>query len=161
MEARLHPESGRVESEEERADRNLTELLGELRVALPGVQVLFAFLLIVPFNPGFPEVTPFQEKLYLVTLLLAAAASAFLIAPSVHHRVLFRQQEKEYLVVSANRLVLAGLGFLALAMICAVTLVTDVVFGTAMTVVVTVLGVVLFGVLWYLLPLRRRTQLSR
>jgi hypothetical protein len=156
MEGREHPESGRVESEEERADRNLGELLGELRVALPGVQVLFAFLLIVPFNPGFPEVTPFQQKLYLVTLLLAAAASAFLIAPSVHHRILFRQQEKEYLVVTANRLVVIGLGCLALAMTAAVVLVTDVVFSSTTTLVVGILVGLAFAALWYLVPLRRR-----
>jgi Family of unknown function (DUF6328) len=155
MEVREHPESGRVESEQERADRNLSELLGELRVALPGVQVLFAFLLVVPFNPGFPDVTPFQQKLYLVTLLLAAAASAFLIAPSVHHRILFRQQEKEYLVVTANRLVVIGLGCLALAMTAAVVLVTDVVFSSTTTVMVGILVGLAFAALWYLLPLRR------
>jgi Family of unknown function (DUF6328) len=156
-----HPETGREETPDERADRNLTELLGELRVALPGVQVLFAFLLVVPFNPGFPEVTQFQQKLYLVTLLLAAAASAFLIAPSVHHRILFRQQEKEYLVVTANRLVVIGLGCLALAMNAAVVLVTDVVFGTATTVVVGILVGLAFAALWYVVPVRRRMQLAR
>jgi hypothetical protein len=160
MEARPHPESGRVESEQERADRNLSELLGELRVALPGVQVLFAFLLVVPFNPGFPDVTPFQQKLYLVTLLLAAAASAFLIAPSVHHRILFRQQEKEYLVVTANRLVVIGLGCLALAMTAAVVLVTDVVFSSTTTVIVGVFVGLAFAALWYLLPLRRLTRVG-
>ena len=161
MEGGRHPETGRVESEEERLDRNLQELLGELRVALPGVQVLFAFLLVVPFNPGFADVTPFQEKLYIVTLLLAAAASAFLIAPSVHHRIVFRQQDKDYLVVTANRLVIVGLGFLALAMVCSVVLVTDVVFGTAMTIVVGALTGLAFSLLWYVLPLRRRAQISR
>jgi hypothetical protein len=155
-----HPESGRVESEEERADRNLSELLGELRVALPGVQVLFAFLLVVPFNPGFPDVTSFQQNLYLATLLLAAAASAFLIAPSVHHRILFRRQEKEYLVVTANRLVVIGLGCLALAMTAAVVLVTDVVFGSSTTLVVGILVGVAFAALWYLVPLRRRAKLD-
>jgi hypothetical protein len=161
MEAPQHPETGRAESEQERVDRNLSELLGELRVALPGVQVLFAFLLVVPFNPRFSTVTPFQEKLYIVTLLLAAAASAFLIAPSVQHRIVFRQQDKEYLVLMANRLVLVGLGFLALAMTGAMVLVTDVVFGTAMTVVVAVLVGLMFAALWYLMPVWRRLQLER
>jgi hypothetical protein len=161
MEAQPHPETGRPESEEERADRNLEELLGELRVALPGVQVLFAFLLVVPFNPGFDAVTAFQKKLYLVALLLAAAASAFLIAPSVHHRILFRQQEKEYLVVTANRLVVVGLGFLALAMTASIVLVTDVVFSPATTVVVGSLVGLAFAALWYLLPLQRRAKLNR
>jgi Family of unknown function (DUF6328) len=161
MEAEPHPETGRMESEEERIDRNLSELLGELRVALPGVQVLFAFLLIVPFNPRFSSATSFQEALYFIALLLSAAASAFLIAPSVQHRILFRQQDKEYLVVTANRLVLIGLGFLALAMIAAVVLVTDVVFGTTTTTVVGIGGGVMFAVLWYALPLKRRLELDR
>ena len=79
---------------QERVDRNLHELLEELRVALPGVQVLFAFLLTVPFAQRFATVTPFQQNVYFATLLCAAAASAFLIAPSAHHRVQFRQQDK-------------------------------------------------------------------
>src|SRR5206468_5900239 len=99
-----HPHTGRDETDWERADRNLQELLGELRVALPGVQVLFAFLLVVPFNQRFADVTDFQEKLYFVSLLLTAGASAFLIAPTVHHRLEFRLQDKEYIVVVANRL---------------------------------------------------------
>ena len=107
-----HPETGRFESPEERADRNLNELLGELRIALPGVQVLFAFLLVVPFNQRFVDDTGFQEKLYLATLLCAAAASAFLIAPPMHHRISFRRQDKEYLVVGSNRLATVGLTLL-------------------------------------------------
>src|SRR4051794_37595741 len=82
---------GRNETEKERLDRNLNELLGELRVALPGVQVLFAFLLAVPFNQGFSKATQFQKDIYLVTLLLTAAASALLIAPSAYHRLMFRR----------------------------------------------------------------------
>jgi hypothetical protein len=156
-----HPETGRLESEEERADRNLQELLGELRIALPGVQVLFAFLLVVPFNQRFVEVSAFQEKLYLATLLFAAAASAFLIAPTVHHRISFRRQDKEYLVVSANRLALIGLTLLAIAMTGAIVLVTDVIFGSATTLVAGVLVGALFAVLWYAVPIRRRVQLDR
>jgi hypothetical protein len=161
MEARPHPETGRLESDEERIDRNLSELLGELRVALPGVQVLFAFLLIVPFNPRFSSATSFQEKLYFVTLVLSAAASAFLIAPSVHHRILFRQQDKGYLVVTANRLVLIGLGFLALAMTAAVVLVTDVVFDAVATAVVGIFVGAIFAGIWYAMPLKRRLELDR
>jgi hypothetical protein len=152
----LHPETLRVESNEERADRNLQELLGELRVALPGVQVLFAFLLVVPFNQRFVDVTPFQEKLYFVTLLLTAASSAFLIAPTVHHRIAFRTQDKEYIVVRANRLALVGTVLLALAMTGAIMLVTDVLFGTATVVVAASMVALLFLVLWYALPVRRR-----
>src|SRR3954452_18766272 len=104
-----HPEARRGETDLERAGRNLTDLLGELRVALPGVQVLFAFLLVVPFNTGFSRATGFQEKVYLVTLLCTAGASICLIAPSVHHRIVFRLQEKEHIVREANRLALIGL----------------------------------------------------
>jgi uncharacterized protein DUF6328 len=157
---RVHPQTGRPETEQERVDRNLNELLGELRVALPGVQVLFAFLLVVPFNQRFPEVTDFQEKVYFVTLLCTAAASAFLIAPSVHHRITFRRQDKEYLVLMANRLAVIGLTFLAIAMTGVILLVTDVLFGTATTIVATALVGLMFAVLWYALPLRRRMELG-
>jgi membrane-bound acyltransferase YfiQ involved in biofilm formation len=153
-----HPETGRLESEEERADRNLSELLGELRIALPGVQVLFAFLLVVPFNQRFARVTDFQEKLYLATLLCAAAASAFLIAPSVHHRISFRRQDKEYLVVASNRLAVVGLTLLAIAMTGAIVLVTDVIFSATTTLVAGVLVGAVFAVLWYAVPLRRRAS---
>jgi uncharacterized membrane protein YiaA len=152
----VHPETGRSESEQERVDRNLAELLGELRVALPGVQVLFAFLLVVPFNQRFVKVTDFQEKIYFVTLLCTAAASAFLIAPSVHHRIEFRRQDKEYIVVTANRLAIVGLAFLAVAMTGVILLVTDVLFGTLTTVLASVVVGGMFTVLWYLIPLRRR-----
>jgi amino acid transporter len=151
----VHPETGRPESEAERADRNLQELLGELRVALPGVQVLFAFLLVVPFNQRFAKVTDFQEKIYFVTLLCTAAASAFLIAPSVHHRIAFRRQDKEWLVTTANRLAIVGLSFLAVAMTGVIMLVTDVLFGAPVVAAATALVALLFAVLWYLIPLRR------
>src|ERR1041384_5077086 len=95
---------GRDETELERADRNLTELLGELRVALPGVQVLFAFLLIVPFNDRFSDANAFQRDLYLGTLICTAFASALLIAPSMNHRLEFRHGDKEHLVEISNRL---------------------------------------------------------
>jgi uncharacterized protein DUF6328 len=142
------------ESQRKRIDRNLMELLGELRVALPGVQVLFAFLLVVPFNQRFREVTPFQEKVYFVTLLCTAAASVFLIAPSVHHRM----TKKEQIVGLADNLALVGLTFLAVAMTGVLLLVTDFLFGTVTTVVVTAAVFVLFSLVWYAIPLRRRPQ---
>jgi Family of unknown function (DUF6328) len=157
----MHPETGREETPDERADRNLTELLGELRVALPGVQVLFAFLLVVPFNRGFDDVTQFQKDLYLGTLLCAAGATAFLIAPVVQHRLSFRRQDKEYLVLAANRLAIVGLTLLALAMIGAIVLATDYIFGVAVTVVAGILVTATFAVLWYAVPLRRRMELDR
>ena len=150
--------SGRDESESERLDRNLQELLGELRVALPGVQVLFAFLLVVPFNNRFAGLSPGQERLYLITLMCAGFASALLIAPTAQHRITFRMQEKEWIVLAGNRLAIAGLGFLALAMTGAVGLVTDVVYGGATAIACAGLVGLLFAFLWYALPIRRRAQ---
>ncbi len=150
--------SGRSETEEERLDRNLGELLGELRVALPGVQVLFAFLLVVPFNPRFTTLSSGQKHLYLASLLFAGVASALLIAPAAHHRVTFRLQDKRYLVLAANRLAIVGLACLAIAMTAAIALVTDVVFDTD-TAIAAAAGIgLLFLSLWGLLPLRRRMR---
>ena len=112
--------SGREESEAERLDRNLGELLQELRVALPGVQVLFAFLLAVPFQQNFTTISEFEKKVYFATLLLTALSAALLIAPSAYHRLTFRYQQKHRLVFISNRLAIAGLGTLALAMTCAI-----------------------------------------
>jgi Na+/melibiose symporter-like transporter len=151
--------SGRQETEEERLDRNLSELLQELRVALPGVQVLFAFLLAVPFQQNFSSISEFDKKVYFATLLLTALASALLIAPSAYHRLTFRYQQKGRLVFVANRLAIAGLAALALAMTCAVMLITNVLFGTvATTIVTTVLVLTMFLVLWAVLPLKRRLR---
>jgi hypothetical protein len=130
------------------------ELLNELRVALPGVQVLFAFLLVVPFNQRFAATTSFQRGVYFTTLMLTASASVFLIAPSVHHRLLFRLQEKEHIVLIANRLSLIGLTLLAVAVTGVVLLVTDFVLGDLAAIVVTCAIAVLFAVVWYTIPLR-------
>ena len=149
--------SGRDETEDERLDRNLGELLQELRVALPGVQVLFAFLLAVPFQQNFTKTSEFDKKVYFATLLLTALAAALLIAPSAYHRLTFRYQQKGRLVFVANRLSIAGLAILALAMTCAVMLITNVLFGTvATTVITTLLVLTMFFVLWAVLPLKRR-----
>jgi membrane-associated HD superfamily phosphohydrolase len=152
--------SGREETEDQRLDRNLSELLQELRVALPGVQVLFAFLLAVPFQQNFTEITPFQEKAYFGTLLCTAISAALLISPSSYHRMTFRYQQKEHLVFLANRLTIVGLGFLALAMTGAIMLITDVLFGAVATAVTTTGAAAMFAVLWYLMPLRRRLSLE-
>jgi hypothetical protein len=154
--------SGRDETEGERLDRNLNELLQELRVAIPGVQVLFAFLLVVPFQQAFTMVTPFQERVYFVALLSTAICAALLISPTAYHRMTFRQQQKRHLVNVANRLALVGLGFLALALTATILLITDVVFGATETVVVTTtLAFLLYLLFWYLLPLRRRLTAAR
>jgi Family of unknown function (DUF6328) len=152
--------AGRDETEEERLDRNYVELLNELRVALPGVQVLFAFLLGVPFTQRFTALAPYQEDIYFGTLICAAAATAFLIAPSAQHRLEFRLQDKRHIVFLANRLAIVGLTFLALAMTGVVLLVTDFIFGTLATTIATTMTALLFALLWYVLPLRRRLELQ-
>jgi len=148
--------SGREESEAERLDRNLGELLQELRVALPGVQVLFAFLLAVPFQQEFTKISEFEKKVYFATLLLTALSAALLIAPSAYHRLTFRYQQKHRLVFVSNRLAIAGLATLALAMTCAILLITHLLFGTVATVVTVAAALATFIVLWAVLPLKRR-----
>jgi cation transport ATPase len=146
------------ETEKERLDRNLMELLGELRVALPGVQVLFAFLLAVPFQAGFVRVTAFQRDVYFFTLCCALLATVCLIAPTPFHRLTFRLHQKRALVAIANRLTIAGLGFVALAMTSVILLISDVLFGTVAVVVATLSTAVLFVMLWGVLPLRHRRR---
>jgi len=153
--------SGRDETDVERADRNLNELLGELRVALPGVQVLFAFLLIVPFNSRFADVSAFQEDVYFATLICTALASALLIAPSMHHRLEFRHGDKAHLVTVANRLTIAGLTLIAVGMTGVMVLITDFLFGTVATVVASAGLALSFAWLWYLMPLRRLRRIER
>jgi cation transport ATPase len=148
------------ETEKERLDRNLMELLGELRVALPGVQVLFAFLLAVPFAQGFTRVTAFQRDVYFFTLCCALAGTVCLIAPTPFHRLTFRLHQKRALVSIANRLTIAGLALVALAMTGVMLLISDVLFGTATAVVATALAATLFVVLWGVLPLRHRRRRS-
>jgi hypothetical protein len=146
------------ESEKARLDRNLLELLNELRVALPGVQVLFAFLLTVPFTQRFTTLTTTQEKVYYATLLCTTASTVLLIAPSAHHRINFRRQDKAYIVFLANRLTIVGLGLLALAMSGVVFLITDVLYGSTATAVATAGALIAFAVLWYAIPIWRRLR---
>src|SRR5882757_477586 len=97
------------ETDAEQLDRNLRELIEELRVALPGVQVLFAFLLVAPFNQRFSDLSHNQERLYLVALVFAGLASAFLLAPTAHHRFTFRLRDKPAIIHNANRFAMAGI----------------------------------------------------
>ncbi len=152
--------SGREESETERLDRNLGELLQELRVALPGVQVLFAFLLTIPFNRRFAELSTAQERIYLATFMATTISAILLIAPTAYHRINFRQQQKGRLVFIANRLAIIGLGFLALAMTGVVLLITDFLFSTLVTVICTGFAALMFATFWYGLPLLRRVSLG-
>ncbi len=144
------------ETHEERVNRELIELLNELRVALPGVQVLFAFLLAVPFQQRFPRVTDFQQTVYFVTLLSSAAATAFFIAPTAYHRLVFKERDKPMLVQISSKLALAGLGCLAVAMNGAVLLVTDLLFEETTVKVTAALTALLYVGLWFGLGLMRR-----
>ena len=146
------------EENKDRYDRELIELLNELRVALPGVQVLFAFLLTVAFSQRFVDVTPTQKTLYYVAVLCAAAATALLIAPSAFHRIQFREGDKEWILRISNRLAVAGLFFLACAVCCVLYVISDFVFGGLITLVSTLGSVVLFSLLWFVIPLLRRTR---
>ena len=137
----------------ERVSRELIELLNELRVALPGVQVLFAFLLAVPFAQGFTNTTDFQRALFFVVTALTASSAALLIAPSAWHRIRFRQRDKERILRASNKMTIAGLGFLALAMTGAVMLIADFVYSPTLTIASGILAGLVFGMLWYILPL--------
>src|SRR4051795_11676026 len=141
------------EDRRERVNRELIELLNELRVALRGVQVLFAFLLAVPFAQGFTRVTDFQRALFFAVLALTTVSAALLIAPSAWHRVRFRQKDKERILQASNRMAIAGLGFLALAMTGAVMLIADFIYSPTLTILSGIAAAVVYGVLWYVLPL--------
>jgi hypothetical protein len=146
------------ETKAERLDRELEELLQGLRVLLPGVQVLFAFLLTVPFSQRFQSVSPSDKGILLAALICAATASAFLIAPSAFHRVLFREREKEWIVLRANHMAIVGAIFLAAAMSLALFLVSDVLYGSAVAGVVAGALGVLIVILWYVIPAVRRAR---
>jgi hypothetical protein len=146
----------RHESPLERLDRNTIELLNELRVAATGIQVVFGFLLVVPFNAGFRRVSPFERVDYFVTLLCIAAATALLIAPSVYHRILFRRRQKAYLVAVGTRLAVAATAFLTIGMIGILVLISDFVFGGVTAVIVGITSATGLATLWFLVPLLRR-----
>jgi amino acid transporter len=144
------------EDEKERRDRELIELLNELRVALPGIQMLFGFLLIVPFSNGFSKMTGLQRDVYFVGFLSAALSALLLIAPSAHHRLRFRARDKERLLLRANRLTITGMAFLAIAMSAVLFVITDVLFGEPWPALVAAIAALLFAWTWYAAPLMRR-----
>ena len=156
-----HPQN---ESEDEagndqgRLDRELVELLQELRVVLPGVQVLFAFLLTVPFTQKFGELDSTDRAVYFAALMLTAGSSAFLIAPSVYARVVFRAHSKDRLLAMANPMMIVGSLLLACAMGCVVYLVADVIYKAGTAALATGVIVGLIAVVWYVVPLVARRR---
>ena len=144
------------ESRKERVDRELIELLNEIRVALPGVQVLFAFLLILPFQQAFADTSATDQAVYTVALLLSALGAALLIAPSMYHRLNFRRGVKEQLLHDTNRLMVVGMVCVAAGIACSIYLVVDVVYGNPAAALGTAAAVVVYAVTWLVLPLLRR-----
>ncbi len=149
---------GDDEQPEERQNRELIELLNELRVALPGVQVLFAFLLTVPFSNRFLALTGSQRAIYFATFVGTTIATGLFMAPTAYHRIRFRQGDKERMLRTSNRFAIAGIAFLALSVTLAVVLTTDLMFGLG-TATLVGLGVLLFLVwVWFAIPLARRLR---
>ena len=149
------------ESKEERADRNLDELLQELRIAIPGVQFLFAFLLTIPFAVGFVDLTDAQEDLFFAVLLATVLTTALLMAPSAYHRALFRLRDKSHLVVIANRFAIAGMAMLAISITGAILFVAGVVFDGTKVIVLAAAAGACFALFWGVLPLTRRASIRQ
>ena len=139
-------------------DRELIELLNELRVALPGVQVLFAFLLTVPFTTRFSEVTDYQRQIYFAALLFTLSGTVFLMAPTSYHRIRWRDKDKEQMLRTSNKLALVGLVLLACALTSVVYLVTDVLYTDGVTAAVLALTIGLISWIWFGLPLSRELR---
>ena len=151
-------EARRDETPPQRLDRNTVELLNELRIAGTGIQVLFAFLLIVPFNTGWKTVDSFERVVYFVTLLVVALAAFLILAPPIHHRLLFRHGEKPFLIRTGNYMAIGGMICLGLGFVGILVLISDVVVGGAAPAVVGALSLALVAGLWFVLPLARRER---
>lgn len=151
-------DDGRHETREERLDRNTTEMVQELRVGAVGVQVLFAFLLVVPFNAGWKLTTGFEHGVYYATLICIAVATVLLIAPSVHHRMLFREGEKPFLIALGNRLMIIGMVFVAAGMAGIFVLLSDFLFGGWAATVGGVVAAAVTAGLWFGIPYWHRAH---
>jgi hypothetical protein len=152
------PEEHDDETRRERVNRELIELLNELRVALPGVQVLFAFLLAVPFSNGWKKITEFQKDVFFATLVATSISTACFIVPTAYHRLNFRNREKERILFLSNKFAIAGIMFLAVSMIGVIVLLTDVIYSETAAAVTGALAFFVFGGLWLALPLLRRGE---
>lgn len=149
------------ETPEQRYDRNLIGLLQELRVATLGVQVLFGFLLGLPFTARFSSLHDWQRWLYLVIVMLSSISIALLVAPVAYHRLLFRRRQLGYLLRAANVMAIGGMVTVALAVTCAVLLATSVVEPGVPAIVLSLVVLALFAILWFMLPLSRRWKVPR
>ena len=136
-------------------DRQLAEVLQELRVAITGGQILFGFLLTVPFAQGWKQTTDLQQTLYLITLLSIATATGCFISPTAAHRLRFHQRDRSFLISYANSAAIAGLVFLTIAMISAVLLVTDFVFSRTTAILSSAALALVLLSLWFAIPLAR------
>ncbi len=144
------------ETNKERLDRELVELLNEFRVVLPGVQVLFAFLLTIPFTDRFAKLTEVQRDIYFAAFIATAVSSVLLMTPTAYHRLRWRQYDKEHLLRLSNVLAIIGISFLAVAIALVVYVVTDLVFfGSAAAVATGIVGGVA-AAFWFIVPLSRR-----
>lgn len=152
--------NGRRETDLERLDRNLVELLQEVRVAQTGVQVLFGFLLAVAFTQRFHTISSFQKADYFATLVATGAAAILMIAPTSYHRILYRLGDKEHIVMVANRFTMVGLAAVAFAIVGVVTLISDLLFSPPVTAVMAVLTAVGCATTWFLMPFARRREIS-
>lgn len=148
------------ETEKQRWDRNFADLLQELRVAQTGVQILFAFLLTLPFSSGFPGVSAFQKDTYIVALIAAAFATAMIISPVAFHRALFRQGRKPELVRYAHRMATGGLFFMLVAMVSSVLLITDYLLNIWVAVILTTVTAAWFVTFWAAIPFARRNWMD-
>ncbi|GAA0584928.1 hypothetical protein GCM10010172_82410 [Paractinoplanes ferrugineus] len=148
------------EDEKKRWDRNFADLLQELRVAQTGIQILFAFLLTLPFSNGFPQTTQFQKDVYIVALLSAAASTAMIISPVAFHRALFRQGRKPELVRYAHRMATGGLAFLLVAMVSSVFLVIDFMQSRGIALLLGAVTGVVFLTFWAAIPWYRHNWID-
>lgn len=152
---------GRDETRLEQLDRNTIELLNELRVAGTGIQVLLAFLLVAPFDSRFSRLSAFERYDYFVTLVCIAVAAALLIAPSIHHRILFRHHQKPYLLRVGNQAMIVAMVFLAVGLTGILVLISDMMFGGTAATVAGVIAAVAIAAVWFAVPLRRRWATER
>jgi uncharacterized membrane protein YqjE len=157
----LEPQERPDETESARLNRELNELMQELRVAQNGILIVVGFLLVIPFTQRFANVSDFERIIYYLTFLTAGAAAVVIVAPVSYHRVVFRRRDKQALVTRGNLMAMIGLALLAIAILGVLVLVTDFLFNTMLAAVVSVLYVAIVSTLWYLLPMQSRRRKAR